>query len=121
MVGLHSIHVLDLLLMMPFAGVKVLSEVGKRLTMMFGAGASTYRSKCGGAAFSRLTEVATTAVPAGTSPAPRRGPRFFEPSWIKQRPWPDPIRKLFHRPRCNEGRWRFSAQSQPSPFSCQSA
>jgi hypothetical protein len=62
-----------LLLMMPFAGVKVLSEVDKRLMMMFGAGVST----CGGAAFSRLTEVATTAVPAGTSPAPRRGPAIL--------------------------------------------
>jgi hypothetical protein len=60
-----------------FAGVKVLSEVDERLMMMFGAGASSCAAKCGGAAFSRLTEVTTTTVPAGTSPAPPGGPEIL--------------------------------------------
>jgi hypothetical protein len=38
--------------------------------MVFGAGASTYAAKCGEPAFSRLTEVAITTVPAGTSTGP---------------------------------------------------
>jgi hypothetical protein len=49
---------------MPFAGVKVLSEVDERLMMMFGAGALSCSSKCGG--ISRITKVTTTTVPAGT-------------------------------------------------------
>jgi hypothetical protein len=47
------------------AGVMVLSEVAQRLMMMSGSGASTCPAECGRAATSRLTEVATTTVPAG--------------------------------------------------------
>ena len=43
----------------------VLSEVAQRLMMMSGSGASTCATECGRAATSRLTEVATTTVPAG--------------------------------------------------------
>ena len=43
----------------------VLSEVAQRLMMMSGSGASTCPAECGRAATSRLTEVATTTVPAG--------------------------------------------------------
>ena len=52
---------------MPGAGVTVLSEVAERLMMIFGAGALTCPTKCGGAAFSRLTKV--------TQPPSRRGHR----------------------------------------------
>ncbi len=53
--------------MMPGIGVTVLSEVAVRLMMIFGAGALTCPTKCGGAAFSRLTKV--------TQPPSRRGHR----------------------------------------------
>ena len=53
--------------MMPGAGVTVLSEVAWRLMMIFGAGALTCATKCGGTAFSRLTKV--------TQPPSRRGHR----------------------------------------------
>ena len=43
----------------------VLSEVARRLMMMSGSGASTCTAGYGRAATSRLTEVATTTVPAG--------------------------------------------------------
>ena len=43
----------------------VLSEVARRLMMMSGSGASTCAAEYGRAATSRLTEVATTTVPAG--------------------------------------------------------
>jgi len=46
-------------------GVMVLSEVAERLMMMSGSGASTCATECGRSATSRLTEVTTTAVPAG--------------------------------------------------------
>jgi hypothetical protein len=47
------------------AGVMVLSEVARRLMMISGSGASTCAAECGRAATGRLTEVTTTAVPAG--------------------------------------------------------
>jgi hypothetical protein len=59
------------------AGVMVLSEVAGRLMMMSGSGASTCTAGYGRAAASRLTEVTTTTVPAGTSPARRTGPGTF--------------------------------------------
>ena len=55
--------------MAPSAGVKVLSEVAKRLMMMFGAGALTCATKCGKTAFSRLTKVTQPPSRRGTSPA----------------------------------------------------
>jgi hypothetical protein len=44
-------------MMMPGAGATVLSEVAKRLMMIFGAGALTCATKSGEAVFSRLTKV----------------------------------------------------------------
>ena len=88
---------------MPFAGVKVLSEVDMRLMMMFGAGASTCAAKCGGAAFSRINEVATTTVPAGTSPASLGAPEILLSLKIRRPLLLGSIRTLFRPPRCNEG------------------
>jgi hypothetical protein len=65
--GWRSPKLTSFILVLPDAGVTVLSEVDTRLMMIFGAGASTYATKCGNADFSRLTEVA--------QPPSRRGHR----------------------------------------------
>jgi hypothetical protein len=65
--GWRSPKLMSFIFLLPDAGGTVLSEVDKRLMMIFGAGASTCATKCGNAAFSRLTEVA--------QPPSRRGHR----------------------------------------------
>ena len=93
------------------AGVMILSEVAQRLMMMSGSGASTCPAECGRAATSRLTEVTTTAVPAGHRRPVENRARISQDMIRPALPSPTRKRGL----RQSSGRWR------PSPCSCRSA
>ena len=86
-------------MMMPGAGVTVLSEVAERLMMIFGAGALTCATKCGRTAFSRLTKVAQPPSQrdiAGDTYAGDRYSKKIRP------PSAGPIRSWFRPPKRNE-------------------
>ena len=64
---------------------------------MSGSNTSTHPAARGRAAASRLTEVVTTAVPAGHRQPSKPGQNL--PVEIRRR-WPVPIYRKYHQPRC---------------------
>jgi hypothetical protein len=76
----------------------VLSEVAERLMMMSGPGASTYAAECGRTAASRLSEVATTTVPADIAGPVNRVRNPYEAFTLPLR---CPTRTRCRRPRCS--------------------